>query len=113
LTTTSNRNVGDANSIFLDVKNGELIRADFAEGSCSNTVMEQVKARRTQGGVRAPETEKKGAPALKFEGKAANYPKEGTDSANQMLVKPRAGGGGAPAAGNKNLKDQKGGASAN
>src|SRR5690606_27424421 len=42
LTVTSNRNVGDANSIFLDVKNGELIRADFAEGSCSNTVMEQV-----------------------------------------------------------------------
>ena len=98
LTITSNRNVGDANSIFLDVKNGELIRADFAEGSCSNTVMEQVKARRNQGGVRAPETEKKGAPALKFEGKAANYPQQGTDSANQILVKPRGGSGDAPTA---------------
>lgn len=98
LTTTSNRNVGDANSIFLDVKNGELIRADFAEGSCSNTVMEQVKARRNQGEVRAPETEKRGAPALKFEGKAPNYPQQGTDSANQILLKPRGGGGDAPVA---------------
>lgn len=95
LTTTSNRNAGDANSLFLDTKNGELIRADFAEGSCSNTVLEQVKARRTQGEVRAPETEKKGGPALKFEGKAPNYPQQGTDSANQPLVKPRGGGGNA------------------
>jgi uncharacterized repeat protein (TIGR01451 family) len=94
LTITSNRNAGDANSLFLDVKNGELIRADFAEGSCSNTVLEQVKARRSQGETRAPETENgsnnKHAPALKFNGKAANYPQQGTDSANQTLVKPRA-----------------------
>lgn len=102
LTVTSNRNVGDANSIFLDVKNGELIRADFAEGSCSNTVMEQVKARRNQGEVRAPETEKRGAPALKFEGKAPDYPKQGTDSANQVLLKPRNGGGDAPVAESSN-----------
>lgn len=130
LTTTSNRNMGDANSIFLDVKNGELIRGDFAEGSCSNMVLEQVKARRGQGEVRAPETEKRGAPALKFEGKAPNYPQQGTDSANQVLVKPRGGGGDAPVAesvnnqpvnelptssGNtrgKNLRDQKGEANA-
>lgn len=98
LTVTSSRNVGDANSIFLDVKNGELIRADFAEGSCSNTVLEQVKARRGQGEVNAPETEKRGAPALKFEGKAPNYPRQGTDSANQILVKPRSGSGDAPVA---------------
>lgn len=104
LTTTSNRNVGDANSIFLDVKNGELIRADFAEGSCSNIVMEQVKARRNQGGVRAPETEKKGGPALKFESKAANYPQQGTDSANQVLVKPRVGSD----TRSSNVRDQKG-----
>ncbi|MDP2101322.1 MAG: SdrD B-like domain-containing protein [Methylotenera sp.] len=93
LTTTSNRNAGDANSLFLDVKNGELIRGDFAEGSCSNTVLEQVKARRGQGEVRAPETERKGGPALKFEGKSPNYPQQGTDSANQPIVKPRGGGG--------------------
>lgn len=98
LIVTSNRNVGDANSIFLDVKNGELIRADFAEGSCSNTVMEQVNARRNQGEVRAPVTEKRGAPALKFEGKAPDYPKQGKGSANQVLLKHRGGNGEAPVA---------------
>lgn len=126
LTTTSNRNAGDGNSLFLDTKNGELIRADFAEGSCSNTVLEQVKARRTGGEVRAPETEKKGGPAIKFEGKSPRYPQQGTDSANQKLVKPRGGVGDSPvsntvndtpvqglpdASGNtrgNNLRDQKG-----
>jgi uncharacterized repeat protein (TIGR01451 family) len=106
LTTTSSRNVGDGNSIFLDVKNGELIRADFAEGSCSNVVMEQVKARRSQGGVRAPETENKGGPALKFEGKSSSYPKQGTDSANQKLVKPRGGGGETPISPSVNKKGE-------
>ncbi|PHV09561.1 DUF11 domain-containing protein, partial [Chitinimonas sp. BJB300] len=66
LTTTSNRNLGDANSLWLDVKNGELMRGDFAEGSCSNTVLEQVKARRSQGEVRSVETERKGGPGLRF-----------------------------------------------
>lgn len=128
MTTTSNRNAGDGNSLFLDTKNGELIRADFAEGSCSNSVLEQVKARRTQGEVRTPETEKKGGPAIKFEGKSPAYPQQGTDSANQRLVKPRGGAGDAPisntvndnpvqplpeSSGNtrgNNLRDQKGGA---
>ncbi|MFZ6748491.1 SdrD B-like domain-containing protein [Undibacterium sp. Ren11W] len=89
MVTSSNRNVGDANSLFLDLKNGELQRADFIEGSCSNTVLEQVKARRTQGEISAPHTEKKGGDALIFEGKAANHPQEGSDSANQRIVKPR------------------------
>ncbi len=57
LTTSSNRNLGDADSLFIDLKNGELHRADFIEGSCANPVLEQVKARRTQGEVRAPERE--------------------------------------------------------
>jgi|GEM_PF-1205935 len=90
LVAGSNRNVGDGNSLFLDLKNGELQRADFIEGSCSNTVMEQVKARRTQGGNPVPQTEKKGGPALTFEGRAPGYPQQGTDSANQRIVKPRA-----------------------
>ena len=89
LISSSNRNVGDANSLFLDVKNGELQRADFIEGSCSNTVLEQVKARRTQGEIVGPQTEKRGGQALIFEGKAPNYPQEGSDSANQRIVKPR------------------------
>jgi hypothetical protein len=89
LVTSSSRNVGDAGSLFIDLKGGELYRADFIEGSCSNTVLEQVKARRSQGEVRSPEKERKGGPPLQFEGKAPNYPQEGTDGANQRLVKPR------------------------
>jgi large repetitive protein len=95
LTTTSSRNLGDANSLFLDTKKGELLRGDFAEGSCSNTVLEQVKARRTQGEVRSVDTEKKGQPALKWEGKSPNYPQQGTEGVNQILVKPRSQSGGA------------------
>jgi large repetitive protein len=94
LTTSSNRNLGDANSLWLDLKNGELHRADFVEGSCSNTVIEQVKARRAQGEVRAPESEKKGGPALRFDSKAhgkstTTSPQQGTDGANQQAPKPR------------------------
>ncbi|MFN0186266.1 MAG: SdrD B-like domain-containing protein [Aquabacterium sp.] len=94
LTTTSNRNLGDAGSLWLDLKNGELHRADFAEGSCSNRVLDQVKARRGQGEVRAPETERPRGPALQFESKAhgrdrQTTPPQGTDSARQPLPKPR------------------------
>jgi uncharacterized repeat protein (TIGR01451 family) len=67
LTTSSNRNLGDAGSLWLDLKNGELDRADFIEGSCSADVLSQVKARRAQGEVRSVETEKKSLPALKFD----------------------------------------------
>jgi hypothetical protein len=67
MTTSSNRNLGDAGSLWLDLKNGELHRADFIEGSCSLPVIEQVKARRAQGETRAPETERREGPALRFE----------------------------------------------
>lgn len=89
LTTSSNRNLGDADSLFLDLKNGELHRADFVEGSCSNPLLEQVKARRTQGEVRAPETEAGQSP-LRFESKPARAPQQATDTANQRpIVHPR------------------------
>ena len=89
LTTSSNRNLGDADSLFLDLKNGELHRADFIEGSCANPVLEQVKARRTQGEVNAPETEP-GQGALRFESKPARAPQQATDTANQRpIVQPR------------------------
>jgi hypothetical protein len=53
-----------------------------------------VKARRAQGEVRAPETEKKGGPALRFDSKAhgkttTSSPQQGTDGANQLAPKPR------------------------
>ncbi len=89
LTTSSNRNLGDADSLFLDLKNGELHRADFVEGSCSNPVLEQTKARRTQGEVRAPENEA-GQSQLRFESKPLRAPQQATESANQRpIVDPR------------------------
>ena len=57
LLPSSNRNAGVGDSIFVDIKGGELARADFIEGSCSPEVLDQVKARRAQGGVLAPEKE--------------------------------------------------------
>ncbi len=90
LTTSSNRNAGDANSLFLDLRNGELHRADFIEGSCSNTVLEQVKARRTQGEVVVPQAETRPGAVLRFESKPARAPQQATDSASQTLVAPRA-----------------------
>ena len=67
LVTSSNRNALDANSLFLDLRFGELHRADFIEGSCSPGVLEQVKARRAKGNVVAPAVEKKPQPRLIFD----------------------------------------------
>ncbi len=67
LTTSSNRNLGDAGSLWLDLKNGELHRADFIEGSCRAPVLDQVKARRAQGEIRSVEKEKPKPPALRFD----------------------------------------------
>jgi hypothetical protein len=55
---SSNRNAGVGDSIFVDMKGGELHRADFIEGSCTPEVMDQVKARRAQGGPSVPETDR-------------------------------------------------------
>lgn len=57
LTTSSNRNAGDANSIFVDAKRGELVRADFIEGSCQVPVLDIVKSRRNNGEVRTIDSE--------------------------------------------------------
>ena len=58
LVPSSNRNAGVGDSLFVDLKGGELARADFIEGSCSPEVLDQVKARRAQGGVLAPDVER-------------------------------------------------------
>lgn len=90
LTTTSSRNAGDAGSLFLDLKNGELHRADVVEGSCSNRVLEQVKARRARGETQSAETERRGQ-VLRFDGKPVAAPAQATDGARQRggTVKPR------------------------
>jgi uncharacterized repeat protein (TIGR01451 family) len=80
LTTSSNRNAVDPGSLFLDVRMGELHRADFVEGTCKPEVLDQVKARRAQGNVVAPETEK-AQPGLIFRSKPG-------DSAKQEMKLP-------------------------
>ena len=57
LLPSSNRNAGVGDSLFVDLKGGELARADFIEGSCSPDVLDQVKARRAQADVLAPQKE--------------------------------------------------------
>lgn len=47
------RNAGDAYSRFVDLKQGELHRADFAEGSRSPAVLAEVLLRRRSGEVQA------------------------------------------------------------
>ncbi len=54
LVPSSNRNAGVGDSIFVDMRGGEMARADFIEGSCSPGVLDQVKARRSVGSVIVP-----------------------------------------------------------
>ncbi len=66
LVTSSNRNALDAGSLFLDLKFGELHRADFIEGSCAPAVMEQVENRRRLGQIVAPVVDPKTSPPRVF-----------------------------------------------
>jgi hypothetical protein len=46
LVANSSRNAGDGNSLFVDLRDGELHRADFVEGSCAAGVLREVERRR-------------------------------------------------------------------
>ena len=50
-----NRNAGDAGSRFVDVKNGELQKADFSVTTCTSGLNEQINSRRTAQGGQADE----------------------------------------------------------
>ncbi len=54
LVVLSSRNAGDGASLFVDLRDGELHRADFAEGSCTEKVMEDVRRRQLPGALLAP-----------------------------------------------------------
>jgi large repetitive protein len=69
LTSISSRNAYDGQSRFIDLKNGELHRADFAEFSCTPEILAVVKARRAKGEVLSIEVEKAFASKLDPEGK--------------------------------------------
>ncbi|TWI69724.1 putative repeat protein (TIGR01451 family) [Pseudoduganella lurida] len=47
LAILSNRNAGDAGSRFVDLRDGELAKADFAIAGCAAAVNDIIKARRT------------------------------------------------------------------
>jgi uncharacterized repeat protein (TIGR01451 family) len=59
LAITSGRNAGDAGSRFVDLKDGELAKADFALSSCSPQLRADIDARRSQ--LRAAEQSAKAA----------------------------------------------------
>ncbi|MDO4904429.1 MAG: hypothetical protein Q4A16_02575 [Lautropia sp.] len=91
LVTSNAQNAGDAESLFIDARKGMLHRADFIEGSCSASVIEQVKARQAQGVDIGVQTEH-GQPSLTFDSKrgaAARPTREGTDDARQSRLRTR------------------------
>lgn len=53
-----NRHAGVGDSRFVDLKSGELHRADFADTGCFPEMIANVKARRAKGEVFSPEIEK-------------------------------------------------------
>lgn len=69
LVTSSAQNAGDAHSLFIDARKGMLHRADFLEGSCSTTVMEEIAARqrRHQGEPADPGARPTGSQAVWFD----------------------------------------------
>jgi uncharacterized repeat protein (TIGR01451 family) len=83
LMPSSNRNAGDGTSLFVDVQKGDLFRADFIEGSCSPQVLDQVKARRAQGEVSGPETER--PDSLQWRNRGSDSPFQ----PQQILPQPR------------------------
>ncbi|MFC6282259.1 hypothetical protein ACFQND_13605, partial [Polaromonas aquatica] len=86
LVPSSNRNAGVGDSIFVDLKGGELARADFIEGSCSPEVLDQVKARRAQGGVSGPEAER--ALPLRIENRPGEVPQQILPATRQQNLFP-------------------------
>jgi hypothetical protein len=93
---SSNRNAGEGNSLFVDLTFGELHRADFIEGSCSSTVLDQVKARRATLEVQSgavererQETDKKRGNEATGSAKAQLIFKSGGRRANQSVPQPR------------------------
>jgi large repetitive protein len=94
LMPSSNRNAGVGDSIFVDLKGGELARADFIEGSCSPEVLDQVKARRAQGGILAPEKET--PPDLKIDNRPLQIEQQILPSLRPESPVPGNAGGKAP-----------------
>lgn len=65
LAAIANRNAGDGGSRFIDLKAGELHRADFAEGTCSASVLDDVKVRQARAAALANEAQRVAGGTLK------------------------------------------------
>jgi large repetitive protein len=94
LLPSSNRNAGVGDSIFVDLKGGELARADFIEGSCSPDVLDQIKVRRAQGGVLSPEKEI--APDVKIDNRPPQSEQQTLPSVRPDFPTPANTGGKTP-----------------
>lgn len=70
LVTSGNRNAGDANSLFVDLKYGEVHRADFIEASGDPQVLAGITERRAQPEVWRPVLESQPLSALPTRGGA-------------------------------------------
>ena len=65
MTTSSNRNAGNAGSLFVDLKFGEVHRADFiVDGSASQAVLDEIGVRQARAEVWVPKFEEPARPAI-------------------------------------------------
>ena len=65
LTTSSNRNAGDAGSLFVDLKFGEVHRTDFiVDASANPDVLEEIGVRRERAEVWVPSFDQPARPAI-------------------------------------------------
>ena len=65
LTTSSNRNAGDAGSLFVDLKFGEVHRTDFiVDASASPDVLDEIGVRRARAEVWVPKFDEPARPAI-------------------------------------------------
>ena len=65
LTTSSNRNAGDAGSLFVDLKSGEVHRTDFiVDASANPDVLEEIGVRRERAEVWVPSFDEPARPAI-------------------------------------------------
>jgi len=93
LTPSSNRNAGDPGSLFLDLRVGELHRGDFVIGSCTDPLLGEVGARRSQSQVGMPPAERRGDAPHSFRGRAPSAPRQATGGTEaQPAARPRPAG---------------------
>jgi hypothetical protein len=85
LTVSSNRNAGDASSLFVDLKYGEVHRADFIEGSRDPRVLAEIIRRRSAGEVWVPTFQSPKQNAANFADRPADKRSKANLSISSMM----------------------------